>query len=83
MDRALGAALTGAGALGYLAGVLAPYPGRALSLPAVMIGVALLAAGGVMADRDGEDAAAEREAAERETAGGEAGEPERERGGAP
>lgn len=60
MDRALGAALTGVGALGYLAGVLAPYPGRALSLPAVMVGVALLAVGQGETGDDGEREDAER-----------------------
>ena len=40
-----GLALAVGGALAYLAGVAAPYPGRAFSLTAVMVGVTLLAVG--------------------------------------
>ena len=46
-----GALLTAAGLGGYVVGVLVPYPGRSLSLTALMFGLALvtigLAAGGV------------------------------------
>lgn len=77
MNRALGVALTGVGVLGYVAGVLAPYPGRALSLPAVMVGVALLAIG--RGGRgDWEDVDANADAEPRGTERGDA-----ERGGPP
>lgn len=54
MNRTLafGAGLTAAGALGYAAGVVRPYPGRAFAVTAVMVGVTLLAVG-----RAGGDAA--------------------------
>ncbi|WP_435178695.1 hypothetical protein [Halorussus sp. AFM4] len=42
---AAGAALTVAGVVGYLVGVVEPYPGRAFSVTAVMVGVTLLAIG--------------------------------------
>lgn len=42
---AVGLALAVGGVVGYLAGVVAPYPGRALSLAALMTGVTLLAVG--------------------------------------
>lgn len=42
---ALGVALTGAGVLGYVAGIVAPYPGRAFTVTAVMVGVTLMAIG--------------------------------------
>ncbi|WP_276301005.1 hypothetical protein [Halorussus lipolyticus] len=41
----LGGALTLAGLGGYLAGVVAPYPGRAFSVAGVMVGITLLAIG--------------------------------------
>ncbi len=44
--RAAGVALAGVGIVGYVAGALVAYPGRSLSLPAVMVGVALAAVGG-------------------------------------
>ncbi|MBX0294647.1 hypothetical protein [Haloarcula nitratireducens] len=40
-----GAALTGAGLVGYVAGVVVPYPGRELSLPALMVGLTAVAVG--------------------------------------
>lgn len=40
---ALGAALTLVGLVGYVAGVVVDYPGRAFSLTAVMVGVVLVA----------------------------------------
>jgi hypothetical protein len=48
MDRvvAAGAILTIAGLVGYLIGVLAPYPGRGFSLSGIMVGLTLLAVGG-------------------------------------
>jgi hypothetical protein len=48
MDRvvAAGVALTVLGLLGYVAGVLAPYPGRAFSVTGVMVGLTLVAVGG-------------------------------------
>lgn len=39
----LGVALTLTGLAGYVAGVFVDYPGRALSLTAVMVGVAAVA----------------------------------------
>jgi len=43
--RAAGLALTLGGVAGYLAGVATPYPGRAFSVTAVMVGVTLAAIG--------------------------------------
>jgi len=40
-----GVALTVGGVVGYLAGAVAAYPGRAFTLTAVMVGVTLLAVG--------------------------------------
>mgnify|MGYP006993520040 CR=1 FL=1 len=47
MNRVLagGALVALAGAAGYAAGVVRPYPGRAFSLTAVMLGITLLAMG--------------------------------------
>ena len=42
---AAGGALTAAGVVGYLVGVVAPYPGRAFSVSGVMVGITLLAIG--------------------------------------
>jgi hypothetical protein len=42
---ALGAALTGLGIVGYGLGTAVVYPGRAFSVTALMVGVALLAVG--------------------------------------
>lgn len=42
---AAGLALTGLGVLGYVGGVLVAYPGRALSVVLVMVGITLLAIG--------------------------------------
>lgn len=47
--RRLGYALTAAGVGGYVLGLLAPYPGRAFSITAAMIGVTLAAFGGASA----------------------------------
>lgn len=44
--RAAGAALTLVGVAGYAAGVAAAFPGRSLSVPAVMVGLTLVAIGG-------------------------------------
>lgn len=44
--RALGAALTTLGVAGYAAGVATPYPGRAFSVTAVIVGLTLVAIGG-------------------------------------
>ena len=41
----VGGAFTVAGLVGYLAGVVAPYPGRAFSVTGVMVGITLLAIG--------------------------------------
>ncbi|MFD1635025.1 hypothetical protein ACOZ4L_04710 [Haloplanus ruber] len=47
MDRAfrVGAALSVIGVCGYLVGVAVPFPGRAFSITAVMVGVTLVAVG--------------------------------------
>lgn len=47
MNRTLagGVALTALGVAGYAAGVVTSYPGRALSIVSVMVGVTLLAIG--------------------------------------
>lgn len=42
---AAGVALTLVGVAGYLAGLVAPYPGRAFSVTGVMVGITLLAVG--------------------------------------
>jgi len=42
---ALGVALTAVGTTGYAVGVWAPYPGRSLSVTAVMVGLTLAAIG--------------------------------------
>lgn len=47
-----GLALTSASVLGYVAGVVAPYPGRAFTVTGLMVGITLLAIG-----RAGEGAA--------------------------
>ena len=54
MDEILvaGGALTIGGVAGYALGTVRPYPGRSLSITAVMIGLTLLAASG----RRGSDA---------------------------
>jgi len=44
--RAAGLVVTLAGLAGYLAGVSAAYPGRAFSIPVVMVGLTLVAIGG-------------------------------------
>ena len=43
--RTAGAALTAVAVVGYAVGVAAPYPGRALSLTGVMVGLTLWAVG--------------------------------------
>ncbi|WP_435332522.1 hypothetical protein [Haloarchaeobius sp. TZWWS8] len=42
---AAGITLTALGAVSYLVGIAVPYPGRAFSLTAVMVGLTLLAVG--------------------------------------
>ena len=42
-----GGSLLIVGLLGYAVGVYAPYPGRAFSLTAVMVGFVLVAIGGI------------------------------------
>jgi hypothetical protein len=44
--RAGAAALTALGLVGYAAGVAGPYPGRAFSMTAAMVGITLLAVTG-------------------------------------
>lgn len=41
--RTAGGVLTVAGVVGYLAGTVTAYPGRSLSLTAVMVGLTILA----------------------------------------
>ncbi|MDL5361752.1 hypothetical protein [Halalkalicoccus sp. NIPERK01] len=47
MNRTLGIGLllTAGGLAGYLVGLAAAYPGRALSVTAVMVGIAIVAVG--------------------------------------
>jgi hypothetical protein len=42
----VGLVLTAGGLIGYLVGTAHPYPGRAFSVTAVMIGVTIVAVGG-------------------------------------
>lgn len=53
MDRitAAGATLTALSGVGYAVATVAPYPGRAATLPGLMVGLSLLAVGGA-ADHD-------------------------------
>ena len=44
-EFALGAVLSAMGVAGYVVGVYVAYPGRSLSLTAVMMGITLLAIG--------------------------------------
>lgn len=44
--RVVGLALSAGGLVGYVLGVLAPYPGRGFTLTAVMVGITLVAIGG-------------------------------------
>ena len=44
--RAVGLGLTGLAVVGYVLGVEAPYPGRALSVTGLMVGIALIAMSG-------------------------------------
>ena len=48
MDRTriAGAVLGGLGLVGYVVGIAGPYAGRAFSITALMVGVALLSVGG-------------------------------------
>ncbi|MFB6069185.1 MAG: hypothetical protein ABEJ90_04580 [Halobacterium sp.] len=43
--RTAGVALTAVGVAGYVAGVATPYPGRAFSVTAVVVGVTLASVG--------------------------------------
>lgn len=43
--RGIGIAVTTGGLAGYLLGVTVSYPGRELSLTAVMVGIAIVAVG--------------------------------------
>ena len=45
--RALGLLLTAGGLAAYVAGTVVPYEGRAFSLTALMVGLTLVAIGGV------------------------------------
>jgi hypothetical protein len=44
--RAAGVGLTAVALVAYVAGMFVPYPGRALSLTALMVGATLLFVGG-------------------------------------
>ncbi|WP_435117698.1 hypothetical protein [Halolamina sp. C58] len=44
--KVAGVGLLVAGLLSYGVGIYVPYPGRAFSLPAVMVGIVLVATGG-------------------------------------
>ncbi|MFB6131384.1 MAG: hypothetical protein ABEJ28_11255 [Salinigranum sp.] len=48
-----GGVLTVVGLIGYLFGIATPYPGRAFSVAAIMVGLTLVAIG--YSDPDGED----------------------------
>lgn len=50
-EFAAGAVLTLLGVVGYVVGVVAPYPGRAFSVSGVMVGLTLLAIGSGGTDR--------------------------------
>jgi hypothetical protein len=52
--RLLGGLVTALGLGGYAVGVAVAYPGRALSVAAVMFGLALAAVGGGVGARGGE-----------------------------
>jgi hypothetical protein len=43
--RVAGGLVVGAALAGYVVGVFAPYPGRALTAPGIMVGLTLLALG--------------------------------------
>lgn len=45
LTLAVGLTLTVAGAFGYAVGITTPYPGRAFSVTAIMIGITLVAIG--------------------------------------
>ncbi|WP_324757228.1 hypothetical protein [Haloarcula montana] len=47
-----GTVLTLAGAAGYAAGVVVPYPGRAFSITAVMVGLTVLSVGRVSREEE-------------------------------
>ena len=44
--RIVGLVLVAAGLVGYVVGIVQAYPGRALSVTGVMVGIALVAVGG-------------------------------------
>lgn len=44
-ERTVGTVLTGLSVLGYVVGVVAPYPGRSATIIGVMVGVTLAAVG--------------------------------------
>jgi len=46
LTRALGGLITVAAVAGYAVGVYAAYPGRALTLTGMMVGITLVAIGG-------------------------------------
>ena len=45
-ERTAGSVLTGLSLLGYGIGVVAPYPGRSVTIVGLMVGVTLVAVGG-------------------------------------
>jgi hypothetical protein len=51
----IGIALSVLGLLGYAAGVWTPYPGRAFSVTAVMVGLTLVAIGRAGSSNESED----------------------------
>ena len=59
--RATGLVLTIGGVAGYLAGLTTPYPGRAFSVTAVMVGVTLAAIGNGGDGRHADDEATDAE----------------------
>ncbi|MFB6233769.1 MAG: hypothetical protein ABEH81_06470 [Halopenitus sp.] len=65
-QRLAGFVLSGAGVVGYAIGVYVPYTGRAFSITALMIGVALAAIGSPEAAEASELEATEADATEAE-----------------
>jgi len=59
--RAAGLVLTLGGTAGYLAGLAAPYPGRAFSVTAVILGITLTAIGSGGDGADGDSDGTERD----------------------
>ncbi|MDH5020474.1 hypothetical protein [Halobacterium rubrum] len=68
--RSAGVALTAAGVAGYLAGVATPYPGRAFTVTAVIVGITLASIGGDGRDEGDREQTTGRQDDEEEADGG-------------